>query len=175
VLRHTKEQPRLVLGGREVLHPQYYKLQYFRRTFNCSQIADFVLDIMTTTNYSFYAIPAVWIISLYPHLYAVSLLVLPTHGQLIYEFQSGIIKKVDRTLWNNHNLRSTTLHEQRQKSMPADVYARYERAEAAHMNGMENVPMFVGAVLAGNIVGLSGRTCITKKPVVSANNGWQVQ
>lgn len=31
---------------------------------------------------------------------------------------------------------------------------RYERAEAAHANGMENAPFFIGAVLAGNFAGL---------------------
>jgi uncharacterized MAPEG superfamily protein len=46
--------------------------------------------------------------------------------------------------------------------MPADIYARYERTEAAHMNGMENTPMFVGAILAGNMVGLNNRTYFAK-------------
>jgi uncharacterized MAPEG superfamily protein len=34
------------------------------------------------------------------------------------------------------------------------VYARFERAEAAHANGLENAPLFIGAVLAGNVAGL---------------------
>ena len=54
--------------------------------------------------------------------------------------------------WNNSNPRSTkwdiTLHE----STPAEIYASYERAEAAHKNGMEKFPIFVGADLAGNII-----------------------
>lgn len=38
--------------------------------------------------------------------------------------------------------------------MPKEALARYERAEAAHLNGMESAPFFVGAVLAGNFAGL---------------------
>lgn len=39
--------------------------------------------------------------------------------------------------------------------MPKHALAKYERAEAAHANGMENAPYFIGAVLAGNLAGLS--------------------
>lgn len=38
--------------------------------------------------------------------------------------------------------------------MPKDALARFERAEAAHANGMEHAPFFIGAVLAGNLAGL---------------------
>ena len=41
------------------------------------------------------------------------------------------------------------------KTTPAALFARYERAEAAHRNGMENAPFFIGAMLAGNWAGLS--------------------
>ena len=42
--------------------------------------------------------------------------------------------------------------------MPAKVYGRYERAEAAHKNGMENLALFVGEVLAGNVAKLDNFT-----------------
>jgi hypothetical protein len=44
--------------------------------------------------------------------------------------------------------------------VPAECYAKFERAEAAHKNSMENAPFFVGAVLAGNMVGLSACTSL---------------
>ncbi|KAF1994063.1 hypothetical protein P154DRAFT_527304 [Amniculicola lignicola CBS 123094] len=35
-----------------------------------------------------------------------------------------------------------------------DTYALYERAEACHANGMENLPVFATAVILGNMAGL---------------------
>lgn len=40
------------------------------------------------------------------------------------------------------------------KSIPADVFGRFERAEAAHHNLLENAPLFIGAVIVGNMMGL---------------------
>ncbi|KAF2032296.1 hypothetical protein EK21DRAFT_61268 [Setomelanomma holmii] len=88
-------------------------------------------------NYSLYSIPIFWFISLYPHAYAASL-----------------IKKSNNNKWNNHNPRSIDTNTSYQKAVPATCYARFERAEAAHKNGMENAPFFVGAVVVGNTVGL---------------------
>ncbi|KAF8853971.1 hypothetical protein BDZ45DRAFT_677309 [Acephala macrosclerotiorum] len=42
------------------------------------------------------------------------------------------------------------LVESLRKSTPADIFNRYERARACHRNGMENLPLFIGAILAGN-------------------------
>jgi uncharacterized MAPEG superfamily protein len=61
-------------------------------------------------------------------------------------------------LWNNHNPRSAKLTTLYHENIPAECFARYERAEAAHLNGMENAPFFVGAVLAGNMAGVNTRT-----------------
>ncbi|KAF1841556.1 uncharacterized protein K460DRAFT_344463 [Cucurbitaria berberidis CBS 394.84] len=94
-----------------------------------------------SSNYSFYSIPIYWIVALYPHAYA-----------------AGVIKKANNNKWNNQSPRSTEANEQYKKSVPADVYATYERAEAAHKNAMENAPFFIGAVLAGNYAGLSPST-----------------
>lgn len=38
--------------------------------------------------------------------------------------------------------------------MPPDAYAKYERSEAAHANGMENLPLFATAMILGNIANL---------------------
>jgi len=92
-------------------------------------------------NLSFFAIPAYWILSLLPHIYAIS-----------------IMKKANNGRWNNSNPRSTKWDATLRESTPAEVYGRYERAEAAHKNGMENLPVFVGAVLAGNIANINTST-----------------
>lgn len=67
----------------------------------------------------------------------------------------GIIKKSNNNKWNNHNPRSTETNDRYKKAVPSDVYAMYERAEAAHKNSIENAPLFIGAVLSGNLAGLS--------------------
>jgi hypothetical protein len=74
--------------------------------------------------------------------------------------QASLIKKNNNNNWDNCNPRSTTTTASYQKSVPAECYAKFERAEAAHKNSMENAPFFVGAVLAGNMVGLSACTSL---------------
>ncbi|KAH6620499.1 hypothetical protein C7974DRAFT_378536 [Boeremia exigua] len=86
------------------------------------------------TNYSLYSIPVYWFFSLAPHAYAIS-----------------VAKSANNGVWDNTNPRNTAYLE---KNVPKHALERYERAEAAHANGMENAPFFVGAVLAGNFVGL---------------------
>lgn len=94
-----------------------------------------------TTNLSFFAIPTYWVLCLLPHSYA------------IY-----IMQKANNGRWNNSSPRSSNWDAALRKSTPADVYSRYERAEAAQKNGFENGWIFVGAVLAGNIAHLDTRT-----------------
>lgn len=67
-----------------------------------------------------------------------------------------IIRKANNGFWNNANSRSTEWVGSLQKSVPGETLARFERAEAAHKNGLESAPFFVGAVLAGNMVRLGG-------------------
>jgi hypothetical protein len=148
-------------GCRQIEHS--HTITYFQTCpliVTSSYLSPRLYFIMTTTDYSFYAIPAVWIISLYPHLYAVRNPSRPPYNicRLTHP-KSKELKKVDRSLLNNHNPRSTTLKPLQQQSMPAECYARYERAEASHKNGMENAPFFVGAVVAGNIARLGARMC----------------
>lgn len=40
---------------------------------------------------------------------------------------------------------------QYQKAIPAEILARSERAKAAHFNGYESAPFFIGAVLAASM------------------------
>ncbi|KAF1936536.1 hypothetical protein EJ02DRAFT_82764 [Clathrospora elynae] len=92
-------------------------------------------------NYSFYSIPLCWLIALYPHAYSASLL-----------------KKANNNQRDNTNPRSTANLEHFQKVVTADIFAKSERAEACHLNGMENAPFFIGAVVVGNFVGLGAST-----------------
>jgi uncharacterized MAPEG superfamily protein len=68
------------------------------------------------------------------------------------------MKKANNGRWNNSNPRSSKGDAILREPTPAEVYGRYERAEAAHKNGMENLPVFVGAVLAGNIANVNTST-----------------
>jgi uncharacterized MAPEG superfamily protein len=95
-------------------------------------------------NLSFFAIPVYWILTLLPHNYAIA-----------------IMKKANNGRWNNSNPRSSKWDSTLRESTPAEIYGRYERAEAAHKNGMENLPIFVGAILAGNITNLTAFTLNT--------------
>ena len=96
---------------------------------------------MAATNYSIYAIPACWLLALFPHMYAM---------------QS--VKNANNGRWNNVNPRSAAWGESIQKSVPANVLATYERSEAAHKNGMENLPLFISAIILGNLAKLPAST-----------------
>ena len=93
------------------------------------------------TNLSFFAVPVYWLLTMLPHTYAVL-----------------IARSANNGRWNNASPRSSTWDETLRKSTPKEIYARYERGEAAHKNGMENLPLFVGAILAGNFAKLETRT-----------------
>jgi uncharacterized MAPEG superfamily protein len=89
------------------------------------------------TNYSFYSIPLYYTLTLLPHNYAIYTIVCATNGK-----------------WNNASPRSSSWNSELQKSVPAKTLALFERLEAIHNNALENLPIFIGAVLAGNVAGL---------------------
>ncbi|OJD36255.1 membrane-associated eicosanoid glutathione metabolism protein [Diplodia corticola] len=82
-------------------------------------------------HYAILSIPAMWLVSLYPHAHAV-----------------GLIKSANNNRWDNANSKGHAWSATMQQSVPADVLARFERAEAAHRNGFENLPLFGLAVLS---------------------------
>ncbi|KAJ4989789.1 hypothetical protein SVAN01_04626 [Stagonosporopsis vannaccii] len=91
-----------------------------------------------TGNYSLYSIPIYWFLALAPHGYAISL-----------------AKRCNNGHWDNTNPRNDgTLA----RALARQELARYQRAEAAHMNGLENAPLFIGGVVVGNMVGLGAST-----------------
>jgi uncharacterized MAPEG superfamily protein len=89
------------------------------------------------TNYHLLAIPAQWVLSLVPHVYALQLIKGATNGR-----------------WNNANPKGTSWATELQRSVPSDVLAKFERGEAAHRNGLENLPIFAAAILAAHVAGV---------------------
>jgi len=88
-------------------------------------------------NLSIIAIPAYFLLSLLPHGYALS-----------------VAAQGKPTKWDNRNPQSSDLKAKLKERLPADAFAQYERAEACHANGMENLPLFATAVILGNMAGL---------------------
>ena len=88
-------------------------------------------------NTSILAIPAYYALALAPHAYAI---VTATDGSI--------------SKWDNRCPRATELKTTLQSKMSEADYSRYERAEGAHANAMENLPLFASAVIVGNMAGL---------------------
>ncbi|KAI4764123.1 hypothetical protein E4T45_14499, partial [Aureobasidium sp. EXF-8846] len=81
-------------------------------------------------DYSLLAIPAFTILAIVPHAYALS-----------------TVKK--HTQWSNANGRGEGNIQHVKKTLPPAVFSTYERAEAAHKNSMETLPLFIAATLSG--------------------------
>ncbi|KAF2833316.1 hypothetical protein CC86DRAFT_365249 [Ophiobolus disseminans] len=94
-------------------------------------------SFLDTYNPSILAIPAYYVLSVLPHAFAIKA---ATQGQL--------------NKWDNRNPRSSDLKAKLKQRLPAETFARYERMEACHANGMENLPLFATAVVLGNMAGL---------------------
>jgi uncharacterized MAPEG superfamily protein len=88
-------------------------------------------------NPSILAIPALHLLSILPHSYALNV---ATQGNLMK--------------WDNRNPRSTTMKAKLKDRLDAESFAFYERLEACHANGMENLPLFATAVILGNMAGI---------------------
>jgi uncharacterized MAPEG superfamily protein len=99
------------------------------------------MSSLTTTNYSIYMIPAYYVLAQLPHTIAI-----------------GTIRSANNGRWNNANPRSSQWNETLVKSMPAAVFAKYERCEAAHKNMLENMALFTTAVVLGNLASLPAGT-----------------
>lgn len=67
----------------------------------------------------------------------------------------SLIRKNNNKRWNNVNPHGAETVAAYKAAVPAEVFARYERGEAAHKNMMENAALYVGAVVIGNMAGLS--------------------
>ncbi|MCJ1250880.1 hypothetical protein MMC30_008108 [Trapelia coarctata] len=90
-----------------------------------------------TRNFSFYAVPAAWVLCLLPHAYATSL----------YDRSSS--QKFDTR--NPRALKEKLASDQTLSQATKD---RIMRAEGAQQNGFENIGLFAAAVVAGNVAGV---------------------
>ncbi|KAJ7270724.1 hypothetical protein B0H12DRAFT_1229208 [Mycena haematopus] len=84
---------------------------------------------------SMYSIPAVWLTAFLP-----TILIHKTRG------------------YNNVEPRQSTSRIATDKGLQPAVAARILRMEGAHLNGYENLPIWIAAVLAGNIARLDNYT-----------------
>ena len=89
---------------------------------------------MSTTNrqlnYPLLAIPGYYVFSLLPHVYASA--ILSANGYKI----------------NNANPKASLSPSAVQGKVPDAVFQRYQRAESAHSNSQEQMPLFIAAILA---------------------------
>ncbi|KAL8646132.1 MAG: hypothetical protein Q9226_007001 [Calogaya cf. arnoldii] len=93
---------------------------------------------MAPTNYTVYSIVVYFVLNFIPH----------TYSTLI--FSDGSTKN-----WDNANPKSAAVREKFQKRVSAATYLRWERARAAHNNGIENFPLLIAAVILGNMAKLN--------------------
>jgi uncharacterized MAPEG superfamily protein len=95
------------------------------------------MDFFKSYNLSILAIPAYHILALAPHAYSISL-----------------CSAADREAWDNTNSRGTNQKSRLNSILSPEDYATYERAEAAHANAMENLPLFASTIIVANAAGL---------------------
>lgn len=94
-------------------------------------------SLIDNVNPSILAIPAYHLLAIVPH------------AASIFYTTKGQPKK-----WDNRNPRSEAMKSAIAKRVGAKRFATYERLEAAHANSMENMPIFIAAVVLGNMAGL---------------------
>ncbi|GAM88572.1 hypothetical protein ANO11243_066060 [Dothideomycetidae sp. 11243] len=83
-------------------------------------------------NLAIVSLPAYFFLTLAPHVYALSIASGPT----------GLVK------YDNRCPRAAGYLENLRKQLTPSQFTRWERAEAAHRNGIENFPLFASAVFA---------------------------
>ncbi|KAI8931421.1 hypothetical protein NX059_011750 [Plenodomus lindquistii] len=84
----------------------------------------------TSLNYPLLAIPAYYVFSLVPHIYATS--ILSASGYKM----------------NNANPKASLSPDAVKGKVPDQVFQKYQRAESAQSNNLEQLPLFAVAVLA---------------------------
>ncbi|KAL5523224.1 hypothetical protein ACEPAF_1491 [Sanghuangporus sanghuang] len=100
------------------------------------------MSILLNTPLSLYSIPVVWYTSFYPMNVKFALIQKTMGYNKIVSLQP----------------RANTKRIMEDPSVPRDVAERVERLEGAHLNGNEILPLWIGAVLAGNMAGISNKT-----------------
>ncbi|KAJ7456905.1 hypothetical protein FB451DRAFT_598016 [Mycena latifolia] len=97
------------------------------------------MPVTLSTPLSLYSIPAVWLTAFLP-----------------VTMKTILIQQVKG--YNNLEPRPNTSRIGTDKAIPPAVAARILRMEGAHLNGYENFPIWIAAVLAGNMAGLDNYT-----------------
>ncbi|KAJ7270938.1 hypothetical protein C8J57DRAFT_1320093 [Mycena rebaudengoi] len=97
------------------------------------------MPITLSTPLSLYSIPAVWLTAFLPNT-----------------FKFFLIEKLKG--YKNLEPRQNTHRIVQDKAIPPAIAARIQRMEGAHLNGYENFPIWIAAILAGNFAGLDNYT-----------------
>ncbi|KAK7008041.1 hypothetical protein R3P38DRAFT_2792137 [Favolaschia claudopus] len=106
---------------------------------------------------SLYSIPVVWLTAYVP-VALKGRAVMQDSGRR--DWQSKDVQQVGglRFVLGSVQPRSNVGRVAGDDKIPRDVAARIERMEGAHLNGLENFPIWAIAVLAGNFAGLDNYT-----------------
>ncbi|WVF71195.1 hypothetical protein IAT40_005995 [Kwoniella sp. CBS 6097] len=94
-------------------------------------------------NLSFYAIPVMWVTSIAPHFYAIS----------VYNSE----RAAGTEEWDNREPKKN-LEKVKSAKLSPSAAEKFERGEAAQNNGFENLPLFAAAIVAGNVARLPTST-----------------
>ncbi|RDW62281.1 hypothetical protein BP6252_11714 [Coleophoma cylindrospora] len=114
-------------------------------------------NLSKMSNYSVYAIPAYFFLTLFPHQYKTSKpypappfqRTQKTDRDFRYALYTiSTAQKKGFAIYDNRNPRGSWT-DNLKATVPADVFATYERAEAAHKNGYESFPLICTAVILG--------------------------
>lgn len=95
------------------------------------------MDVLNSYNKAILGIPVMWLMSWGTHAWSIAI---ATGGQ------AG--------KWDNRNPRSVTHKKKLQDKLPAEQFAKYERAVAASMNSFENLPLYAAAAIIGTVAKL---------------------
>lgn len=83
-------------------------------------------------SYTLLSIPAMWLTALAPHAWSMPY----------------VKRHTPDGRFDNANFKTSAFAAKLAADVPADVLATYERAQAAHRNGLENLPLFAVGVMA---------------------------
>lgn len=95
------------------------------------------MALFSKYNLTILAIPAYYTFAVLPHMYAITV---ATNNSPLD--------------WDNRAPRSSDHKVAVKERIGEEAYARYERAEGAHANAIEQLPLFASAIIVGNAAGL---------------------
>lgn len=95
------------------------------------------MDFYKKYNLTILAIPAYYTFAVLPHMYAIN-----------------VATKFQPLQWDNRAPRTSEHKAAIKESIGEEAYGRYERAEGAHANALEQLPLFASAIIVANAAGL---------------------